>query len=131
MEPMLGDIVTIRVRQDGVRWVAHSFHGSPCEVPYLRIIRPAENGANEAFTLFPMGVEIIDRPVYEVGERVVGDRERVGAIIALHPEHARVRWDKRRIPLRGGGFLADYGSESDMPYWQLALDNRLLQGAFQ
>lgn len=126
MEPRPGDIVTITARQDGVRWVlAPSCSFSHNEVPNVRLLRPRGDGVNHSHTVTITEVTVVERPVYAVNDRVVDNRGCVGTIVALHPEHARVRWDKVSIPLRGGGRLSDYGSEGDKPFWVLTLDNHL------
>lgn len=126
MIPQFGDIVRITARQDGVRWVlAPSGSFSHSDVPNVRLLRPRGDGVNLSYTITITEVTVVERPAYAVDDRVVDNRGCVGTIVALHPEHARVRWDKVRTPLKGGGYLADYDREGDKPYWQLALDNHL------
>lgn len=126
MTPQFGDIVVITARQDDVRWVlAPSGSPSNDHVPNIRLLRPRGDGANHSHTLKIVEVTVIDRPVFVIGERVVGSiAGQVGTIVALDAESSRVRWDQRRVPLKGGGFLAGAESEGDVPLWLLVLNNR-------
>lgn len=133
MTPQFGDIVVITARQDDVRWVlAPSGSPSNDHVPNIRLLRPRGDGANHSHTLKIVEVTVIDRPVFEIGERVVGSvAGQIGTIIELGTDdavgaaYARVHWDRQRVPLRGGGFLAGSEGESDEPLWALVLNNRI------
>lgn len=126
MSPQFGDIVRITARQDNVRWVmAPSGSPSNDHISNVRLLRPRGDGANYAHTVKIVEVTVVERPVFEIGERVAGSIEgQVGTIIALGTDCARVRWDQRRFPLKGGGYLAGGVSEGDVPFWALVLNNR-------
>lgn len=124
MTPQFGDIVVIPARADNQRWVmSPSASPSHNHVPNIRLLRHGY-GVWISFTTKINDVQTVERPTFGIGERVTVN-DRAGVIIALGDDFARVRWDARSLPLKGGGAIRDEGGETDVELWLLALDNRL------
>ena len=125
MTPSIGDIVTIRSRQDATRWVAAPAGShSPTGEPYVRLIQPGLH-QNIAFTTYLANCDFVRRPEYSEGQRVkVGAHD--GTILSLTDAEATIHLDAYSRPLRGGGNLAMPDGRTTVPLWALTLENQKL-----
>lgn len=126
MIPQFGDIVTIRSRRDGVKWVMTPGDCSPSGEMYVRLVRRNDGLAGrESFTTYASCCEVVERPTYKIGEIVYANGGRIAEITAIDGEIVHVRYAPTRRPFgKSGLFYRDTG-QSGINVWEIAYDNRL------
>ncbi len=119
-----GDIVEVTAHRAAFRWTVIGSVGSPRGEPrYVRIVRRQGKGTT-GLLLYPQSLTLIESPAFAIGDKV-SVNGKTGEIIALGDDQIRVRLDPFTRPLTGGGALEYVNNETEVPRWQLVLENRL------
>ncbi|MEQ1953404.1 hypothetical protein [Mesorhizobium sp. CN2-181] len=119
MSIFIGDVVL----HDDKHWVVAALYHSES---MARIIHQAANGVRTSFTQETIGLDKVDSPSFEEGERVIVNGL-PGSVVSTDFDSwvAHVMLDARTKPLRGGGALAIPAGISRVPFWQLVLENKM------
>ncbi|WP_072394327.1 hypothetical protein [Hyphomicrobium sp. CS1GBMeth3] len=126
----IGDVVTLPGAYfEGARWVVAGFQGSPAGVPSYAHLKLISKTASASYTAYPQALEFIERPEFEIGQRVTVN-SMPGEIVAEDPEQHQgekrfqIRLEAYRQPIPGGGQFRHENAKMSVPAWALTVENR-------